>query len=97
MEDEIQDLKEEEKAYSAEPERGREERDGGSWIVGLVLIALGGLFLLSNVLDVSGAWFGPSSSSSSAWASCSRSAPGSGGAETKNGRSQTGTTAINRL
>lgn len=54
MSDEIQDLKDEEKAWSEETaeveSNRRDKRDGSNWIVGVILIALGGMFLLSNVL-----------------------------------------------
>jgi hypothetical protein len=52
MDDEIDRLKEEEAADLGDA-GGGERRDNSSWIVGVVLIALGGLFLLGNVLDVS--------------------------------------------
>lgn len=50
MSDEIEELKEEEKAKSAGESNDRGQQDKGNWIIGVVLIALGGLFLLSNVL-----------------------------------------------
>jgi hypothetical protein len=53
MDDEIQDLKEEEQAQGAPAEGRRKKRDSDNWIVGAVLIILGGLFLLSNVFGVS--------------------------------------------
>lgn len=53
MNDDIQDLKDEEQATVTEEVTGQEKRDNSGWIIGVVLIALGGLFLLSNVLSVS--------------------------------------------
>ncbi len=53
MNDDIQELKDEEQAKTIEDASGEAKQDGGSWIIGVVLIALGGLFLLSNVLSVS--------------------------------------------
>ena len=50
MSDEIEELKEEEKAKSAGEGNDVAQQDKGNWIIGVVLIALGGLFLLSNVL-----------------------------------------------
>jgi cation transport ATPase len=49
MSDDIQELKEEEQASQAI----RERRENNSWVMGVVLIALGGLFLLSTILDIS--------------------------------------------
>lgn len=53
MDEEIQELKDEEKAGAAGHEADEEKRENSNWIVGAVLIAVGGLFLLNNVLDVS--------------------------------------------
>jgi cation transport ATPase len=50
MSEEIQDLKDEEKENAAGNGRESRQRDNNSWVVGVVLIALGGLFLLSNFL-----------------------------------------------
>jgi len=50
MNDEIQELKDDEQANGADEEAGRKERDNSNWIMGVVLIALGGLFLLGNLL-----------------------------------------------
>jgi hypothetical protein len=49
MSDEIQELKDEEQAHMEEDIRGK-KKDGDNWIVGVVLIILGGLFLLANFL-----------------------------------------------
>ena len=50
MNDEIQELKDDEQANGTDEEAGRKERDNSNWIMGVVLIALGGLFLLGNLL-----------------------------------------------
>jgi hypothetical protein len=50
MSEEIQDLKDEEKENAAGNGSESRQRDNNSWVVGVVLIALGGLFLLSNFL-----------------------------------------------
>lgn len=50
MDEQIQELKEEEMADEGEEVATSRKRDNSSWIIGLVLIALGGMFLLSNVL-----------------------------------------------
>ena len=52
MSDDIQELKDEEQANMAGDENGETKRDSGNWIIGVVLIALGGLFLLGNVLPL---------------------------------------------
>jgi cation transport ATPase len=53
MDEEIQELKDEEKEQAGQPRRRRERSESSNWIVGVVFITLGLLFLLSNVLDVS--------------------------------------------
>jgi len=50
MSDEIEEIKDEEKEKIADQDDEKQRRDGGSWAVGLVLVALGVLFLLSNFL-----------------------------------------------
>ena len=50
MDDEIQELKDEEMANAAEEGDEEGKRDNSGWIIGVVLIALGSIFLLSNFL-----------------------------------------------
>jgi LiaF transmembrane domain len=50
MSDEIEDIKDEEKAKMTGQDEEKQRRDNGNWVVGLVLVALGLLFLLSNFL-----------------------------------------------
>lgn len=53
MDDEVKELKDDEQAQASQRRRRRDRSEGNNWIVGVVFIALGLLFLLSNVLDVS--------------------------------------------
>jgi hypothetical protein len=48
MDDNIKELKDNEKV---EPERARDDHGHGAWIPGLVLIAIGAIFLLNNFTD----------------------------------------------
>ena len=50
MNDEIQELKDDEQANMAEEAAGTDKRDSDNWIIGAVLIIVGGLFLLGNFL-----------------------------------------------
>ena len=50
MSDEIQELKDEEQANMAEEAAVDDKKDSDNWIMGAVLIIVGGLFLLGNFL-----------------------------------------------
>jgi hypothetical protein len=53
LNDDNQQLKDEEQGQTSRAERRRERRGSSNWIVGLIFIVLGGLFLLGNVFDTS--------------------------------------------
>ncbi|UCG26093.1 MAG: hypothetical protein JSW55_08965 [Chloroflexota bacterium] len=50
MSDEMQELKDEEQAKMDEETAANDKKKGDNWIMGAVLIILGGLFLLGNIL-----------------------------------------------